>query len=183
MPKLCPHGFQKYRCYKCRVKRILDKANPKAAKKRIKKDLDTIFSLNVRLRGCGDDLSGRCISCRRAMPFDKLQNGHFVARSISGALYFSHDNCRPQCVQCNKFKEGNTLEYRFHLIKEIGITKVEQMELIGRSTMFKALNAVEMKARIMEEIKELKQHILRTGLELNKEAKRVIRSWERNNQG
>lgn len=176
--KPCPHGYSKLRCSRCRTARIIEKADPKISKSRIKKELDIIFSLNVRLRGCSDNLVGFCFSCRKVLPFTKLQNGHYVSRSISQATYFNHDNCRPQCVVCNKWKEGNTLEYRRYLIQDIGLKKVELIELMSRSDSFRGLTAFEMKVRIKEEIAELKKHILRTGLELGVEAKRIIKKWD-----
>ncbi|MCZ2131109.1 MAG: recombination protein NinG [Bacteroidia bacterium] len=176
--KKCPHGYTKLRCYKCREKRIIAKADKKLSKSRIKKHLDTIYSHNVRLRGCSDNLVGRCFSCRKVLPYDKLENGHYISRSQSSITYFLHDNCRPQCVGCNKFKEGNKSEFRKYLVEEFGENKVIQMENISRSPMFKALTEYEMKVRIKEEIKELKQHVIRTGLELPKETKRIIALWD-----
>jgi hypothetical protein len=128
------------------------------------------------LRGCGDNLVGYCYTCRRVLPFAKLQNGHYISRSVSQVTYFWHDNCRPQCVGCNKWKEGNKAEFRRYLVEELGEKKVEQMELIARSSTFKALNTAEMQARLVEEVKELMGHVLRTGLELGTTAKRIIKT-------
>lgn len=178
--KRCPHGYTSLRCIKCRNMRIIRKANPAAVKKKIKKDLDLIFSLNVRLRGCSDNLAGVCISCRRVLPFSKLQNGHYISRSVSQATYFSHDNCRPQCVACNKFKEGNKAEYRRFLIQDIGLDRVEKIELISRSSLFKGLSAHEMAVRLRAEIAELKNHIIRTGFSVRKDIKHIIKKYENN---
>lgn len=49
---------------------------------------------------------------------------------------FSEDNCRPQCVACNMFNQGNIQLYRHNLIKEIGENRVLLVE-------HKALNSVE----------------------------------------
>lgn len=175
--KPCPHGYNRLRCNRCRAARLIEKATPQASKSKIKKELDTIYALNVRLRGCSDNLVGFCFSCRKVLPFTKLQNGHYISRSISQATYFNHDNCRPQCSGCNKWKEGNKAEFRRYLIQDIGEKKVELIELMSRSDSFRGLTAFEMKIRIKEEIAELKGHVMRTGLELGVEAKRIIKKW------
>lgn len=175
--KHCQHGYTRLRCYKCRAAKIIAKADKGLTKSKVKKHLDTIFAHNVRLRGCSDNLVGFCFSCRDVKPYDKLQNGHYISRSQSQVTYFNHDNCRPQCVGCNKFKEGNKSEFRHYLVEDIGENRVLGIEHMSRSGMFKGLTTFEMKVRIKEEIAELRGHVLRTGLELPKETKRIMELW------
>ena len=44
------------------------------------------------------------------------------------ALRFSESNCHSQCRFCNRFKDGNILEYRQGLIKKIGEQGVVLLE-------------------------------------------------------
>lgn len=39
-----------------------------------------------------------------------MQNGHFISR-VYLATRFDEDNCRPQCVGCNVFGNGKTVEF------------------------------------------------------------------------
>ena len=45
---------------------------------------------------------------------------------------FAEDNCRPQCVACNMFNQGNIQMYRRGLIKEIGEQRVDLIEARAR---------------------------------------------------
>ena len=46
---------------------------------------------------------------------------------------FSEDNCRPQCVACNIFNQGNIQMYRRALIKQIGEQRVDLIEVRART--------------------------------------------------
>lgn len=73
-------------------------------------DLDIIFSRYIRLKDA--DLYGnvKCISCPKVDNWKNFDNGHFIRR---GHMYtrFSETNCRPQCVHCNRTKNGNLAEF------------------------------------------------------------------------
>lgn len=73
-------------------------------------DLDIIFSRYVRLKDA--DLYGnvKCISCLKVDNWKNLDNGHFVPRAHMYTR-FSENNCRPQCVHCNRTKRGNLVEF------------------------------------------------------------------------
>ena len=69
----------------------------------------------------------RCISCGRVLPFEQADCGHYISRT-NMALRFSEDNCSAQCRSCNRFKDGNILDYRQGLTRKIGEQRVTLLE-------------------------------------------------------
>ena len=45
---------------------------------------------------------------------------------------FAEDNCRPQCVACNIFNQGNIQMYRRALVRSIGEQRVDMIEVRAR---------------------------------------------------
>jgi hypothetical protein len=87
---------------------------------KLKKQLDTVFSIYIRMKYADDDLYVKCFTCDTVLKYDKgMQNGHFYSRNLL-SLRFNEMNCRPQCVGCNMFKKGNYIEYYRRLEAEIG---------------------------------------------------------------
>lgn len=85
-----------------------------------------------------------CISCGRKLNA-KFDAGHFYSVGAFPNLRFEELNNHAQCVQCNRDKSGNLLEYREGLIARIGQEKFDQLE---------AMKRVE-KHYSVEEIKEI----------------------------
>lgn len=97
--------------------------------KQLRDKLDRVFSMYIRLRD-SKEFGGeyfRCISCGRVLPFAQADCGHYISRT-NMALRFSEDNCSAQCRSCNRFKDGNILEYRQGLARKIGEKRVELLE-------------------------------------------------------
>lgn len=95
----------------------------------LKAKLDKVFSMYIRLRD--SKVYGyeyfRCVSCGRVLPFEQADCGHYISRT-NMALRYSEDNCSAQCRFCNRFKDGNILDYRQGLIKKIGEQRVTLLE-------------------------------------------------------
>jgi len=92
------------------------KAVKKTVKKKrdLKKELDTIFSIYIRMRD-----NGVCITCGSKTFWKYQQNGHYVSRAVL-SLRFDEQNCNTQCPACNVFKHGNMDEYALALQKKYG---------------------------------------------------------------
>jgi hypothetical protein len=83
----------------------------------LKKKLDEIFSKYIRQK-YADKLSFvSCYTCGKRLPTNEMQNGHFIRRQYLATRY-SEDNCRPQCVGCNIFGDGKTVEFARKLEEE-----------------------------------------------------------------
>jgi hypothetical protein len=98
---------------------------------KLKKRLDSIFSIYIRNKYA--DFSGyvMCVTCKTTKPINEMQNGHYVSRS-SSILRYSEDNCFPQCVACNIFKKGNYPAYTEYLLKHFGQNYILNLVKVGR---------------------------------------------------
>lgn len=107
---------------------------PKIKKKRqpsvktLKRKLDDVFSIYIRLRD--SDVNGycRCISCGKIQLWKDVDCGHFVNRSHMGTRY-SERNCNAQCRSCNRFDEGNNIGYSRGLIRKYGVKVLADLEV------------------------------------------------------
>ena len=62
-----------------------------------------------------------------------MQNGHFQSRSFL-ATRFNEENCQPQCVGCNMFKQGEQYKFALGLDAKYGEGKAEELEVLARTT-------------------------------------------------
>lgn len=86
----------------------------------LKKKLDSVFSKYIRQK-----YPARCYTCGKVGV--TLQCGHFVSRQYL-ATRWDENNCRPQCVGCNMFGNGQLLDFEENLKKELGHDFVEEMK-------------------------------------------------------
>ena len=100
---------------------IRKQSKPKSVRK-LKKELDRVFSLYVRNRD-----RKTCFTCGRPAN----QAGHFISRSHNSTRY-DELNTNAQCVSCNIFKHGNHAEYAYRLIQKYGRNKFESLIKRGR---------------------------------------------------
>lgn len=130
----CLHDYANNHRNKSRLVSIGRKEEDKAfaTKKRTFKLNDTklrrrmavmTFNKFIRLR----DASEPCISCQRHHT-GQYHAGHYKPAGINSALKFNELNVHKQCSACNNNLSGNLTEYRIHLIKKIGLDKVEKLE-------------------------------------------------------
>lgn len=90
-------------------------------RKALVKKLDKVFSLYIRNKGAFDvngELFNHCFTCGKPLPvIGGLQCGHYESRRYL-ATRWEEKNCRPQCVHCNIFSEGNKPAFAVKLIAE-----------------------------------------------------------------
>ena len=120
---------------KKKSKPLFDKTGVKVKKSPdLKKKLDEVFSQYIRLKHSDSRGYCKCISCGKYHFWKDIQNGHYMSRRYLSTR-FSEDNCRPQCVACNIFNQGNAQMYRRALIEEIGEDRVNQVEITARTSL------------------------------------------------
>ncbi len=105
-----------------------------------KKELDTIFSVWIRLR------DKKCITC---LATKNLQAGHFVSRKYNSTRY-DEVNVNAQCVRCNMFDQGRQYDYGIKLNEMYGPDTADNLK--GKSH--------ETKKYTVPELEELKKHYL-----------------------
>ena len=62
----------------------------------------------------------------------KIQNGHYMSRRYMSTR-FDEDNCRPQCVACNIYNQGNAQMFRRGLVAQIGEKRVDMVEYVAKN--------------------------------------------------
>ena len=135
-------------------------------KKRSKNKIPTLkrrvwglFSIYIRLRDClrttGSKEYGECFTCDETLPFDKLDAGHFIPGRHNSNL-FSERGCQAQCRRCNRFKNGNVLEYRRQIVNLYGEGVDKELEdEAGQMIKFTVDGLLELETEIKEKIKLL----------------------------
>ena len=78
---------------------------------------------------------------------------------------FSEDNCRPQCVACNIFNQGNIQMYRRALVRSIGEQRVDLIEVRARQES-RNWSLFELKQMIAYYKKEVDRLLLERSLSL-----------------
>jgi len=82
----------------------------------------------IRLRDTIDKGWGYCCSC--AKPVVNGDAGHFIGKGFGGKSGVRYDerNINLQCRSCNRFQEGNKLEYRKFMLDSYGEKVVEELQ-------------------------------------------------------
>lgn len=166
-----PECMAKYSLWKvARKKKNTDKAFNKETKRlRVKAGLDDTvpiwtkkaqkeFNKYIRLR----DKNQPCISCGNA----KFSGGHVLYghgvdcghyRSVGSApeLRFEELNAHAQCVNCNRDKSGNIVEYRIELARRIGPINLEWLEGPHEAKRYRVPDLKEIHAEYKLKVKEL----------------------------
>lgn len=84
------------------------------------------FSRYIRLKYSYNGVC-KCITCGQFHGIKNMDAGHFLSRRFLSTL-FDEDNCRPQCLKCNRYQQGRSYEFEVALISEIGIEKVNELK-------------------------------------------------------
>lgn len=126
---------------------------------KLMKELDAIFSRYIRLSHAKLNSQGElvvsCYTCGHTNHPKKMQAGHFISRFYK-IVRWHEDNVRPQCVMCNMFKNGDTVNFRMKLVEEIGEEKVQDLEEMHK-TLIK-LDMKDLKEKISYYKKELEKY-------------------------
>ena len=100
---------------------------------KLKKDLDKVFSLYIRLRHASKDGIVKCFTCDKTAHYKKMHAGHFMSRKHYSTRWLE-DNVQVQCVKCNLFGQGE--QYAFGKLLDIRIAegKAEELQELSRTT-------------------------------------------------
>jgi hypothetical protein len=115
---------------RAKLDRMMDKA-AKEAQEPIRKLIaaaDKAFQAFIRER---DRQAGHlCISSGQPLDWsgNKTDAGHYRSKGAASHLRYNEDNCHAQTKNENRFKAGNAVDYRIHLIGRIGLARVEALE-------------------------------------------------------
>ena len=127
---------------------------------KLKKELDAIFSIYIRLRSANEYGYCQCWTCGVVRHYkDGMQNGHFQSRKHM-ATRFNEENCQVQCVKCNIYSSGEQFKFGLNLDAKYGEGTAEELEFLARTT-FKISRAeyeehISYYKNIVENLKEEK---------------------------
>ena len=142
----------------------------------IKKDLDVIYSCVVRMEPSNSDGVTCCVTCNKNDHWSKLQNGHFIKRSIAPSLIFDRDNCWPQCLRCNVLLEGNRLPYNRYMESLFGKDAIWLMELRGNTK--SNMGAFEYQIMLQDYIEKFLVQCTRLNHTPTKIQQKIVDKWQ-----
>ena len=100
---------------------------------KLKKELDKVFSQYIRWAYADDNGLVECYTCNVKKPVKEMQNGHMQSRKHTSTRWHEN-NCRPQCVKCNIYSEGEKIRSYRRLCSEIGVEKVDDIIQLSNKT-------------------------------------------------
>jgi hypothetical protein len=93
----------------------------------MRKELDRVYSLYIRLRDAEVGGMTRCISCGKLLPFEKMQCGHYFSR-YNLSTRWDERNCNAECAICNCNDPNHLIGYKKNLIRKIGQAEFDELE-------------------------------------------------------
>ncbi|MBC8475089.1 MAG: recombination protein NinG [Bacteroidetes bacterium] len=103
---------------------------------KLKKELDTIFSVFIRLREANEYGYCQCFTCGVVRHYkDGMQNGHFQSRKHLSTRFSEDGNCEVQCVSCNIFGSGQQWKFGMNLDAKYGEGRAVELEFLARTTL------------------------------------------------
>lgn len=125
---------------------------------KLKKELDSIFSLYIRYRD-GFKRNGlwysQCITCGVIKPIKQgMQCGHFMSR-VHNSTRYDEENCNAQCVGCNMFHGGEQYKYSIMVDKKYGKGTAEKLSIKCRELkQYKGWELIELIEKYKAKVKE-----------------------------
>lgn len=100
---------------------------------KLKKELDKIFSLYIRLRKATPQGMTTCFTCGTQKHYKKMHAGHFMSRKHLSTRW-NEQNVQVQCPKCNLFGQGE--QYTFGKLLDVRIDEgtAENLEQLARTT-------------------------------------------------
>lgn len=109
----------------------------RALKKRsipvLQKQLDTIFSIFIRLRDSNEQGLIKCCTCPKLGEFKSMHAGHYISRRHL-SIRWDERNVHGQCPKCNLFDQGSGPAYSRFMIAKYGPEILDIMEFKRNNT-------------------------------------------------
>jgi len=104
---------------------------------KLKKDLDTIFSIFIRLREANEFGYVQCFTCGKVAHYKTggMQNGHFMSRKNLSTRFSEDGNCEVQCIGCNIYRSGEQYLFSLRIDAKYGVGRAEELEHLSRTTL------------------------------------------------
>ena len=143
----------------------------------IKKDLDVIYSCTVRMSPADKDGYTNCVTCSKIDHWSKLQNGHFIKRSLAASLIFVRMNTHPQCLRCNILLEGNRIPYVRFMHEKYGSDAIWKIEFEGSKK--SNLGSFEYQIMLHDYIQKFLVQCTRLNHTPTKAQQKIVDKWQK----
>lgn len=104
----------------------------KKSRSKLVKEADRVFSIYMRQKGAVDGYN-QCITCRKSLPWQQLQLGHFQSRRHYSTRW-DEQNTAPQCIADNMFKQGEQYLFGLAIDKRYGQGTADSLILKAKQT-------------------------------------------------
>ena len=94
-------------------------------------ELDRVFSIYIRTLYANYKEEVTCFTCGEIFHWREIQCGHFILRSNSSTRYDKR-NCRPQCANCNEFRNGMEESFEEQLRYDLGDKEFDELMELGK---------------------------------------------------
>ena len=126
------------------------------SRSKLVKELDAVYSKYIRLSKITNLTNNVCVCCGVEAHWKKMQNGHYCSRSHYNTRWMDM-NCKPVCLSCNVFKNGNYPEYTKYMLFVYGQEAL--VDLINESHKIVKIQNYEIEEQIDKYKKIVVSHI------------------------
>tara|TARA_R100000781_G_C4061844_1_gene121292 strand:+ start:406 stop:813 length:408 start_codon:yes stop_codon:yes gene_type:complete len=103
---------------------------------KLKKELDKVFSLYIRLRNATPEGLVKCFTCGKIDHYKRMHAGHFQSRKYLSTRW-NEENVMVQCPRCNLFAQGEQYTFGKLLDVRIGEGTAEKLTQLATKTTLK----------------------------------------------
>ena len=100
---------------------------------KLKKELDKIFSVFIRLREANSEGLCQCFTCGKVGHYKSMQNGHFQPRRFLATRWSEEGNCEVQCQKCNIWEQGEQFKFALGIDAKYGDGTAIHLEYQART--------------------------------------------------
>jgi hypothetical protein len=100
---------------------------------KLKKELDTWFSLYIRLKYSNEYGMVQCYTSGRVYHYKQIHAGHFMSRRHLSTRW-DEKNVKPQSAADNLFGQGEQYKFGMLLDSEYGEGTAEELQIIARQS-------------------------------------------------
>lgn len=144
------------------MKRKSKRRTPKVSY--LKKKLDRVFSVYIRLRDSDESGFCSCITCGAINHWKEVDAGHFYNRDRNSTRYHEN-NVHAQCRSCNRYQSGETAKYGYNLMNKYDMAILK--ELNDLQSMYKKWKTYELEELINSFKEKIRKILEKKSIEID----------------
>lgn len=128
------------------------------------RELDSLFSVIVRLSAADAYGYVYCVTCGRRVRWQDVDAGHWIGRGCYATRY-DRRNVHPQCRECNRINYGEDKRYEEALVHLYGESVLDELKRAKYGTFkFGEIEKDMLLEQLREELEEIKKRTSIDGL-------------------